>query len=134
VYSFSSGYSDGGYLGLYAACSPSRIDTVVDLLVAEWERLAADGVSDEELARGIGQVAGGMVLGLEDTSSRMARLGRSEIVHGEFTGLDESVARVRSVTADGVRELAATLASRPRTLAVVGPFDTDRAFGSGSSA
>ena len=134
VYSFSSGYSDGGYLGLYAACSPSRIDTVVDLLVSEWERLAADGITDEELARGIGQVAGGMVLGLEDSSSRMARLGRAEIVHGEFTGLDEAVARVRSVTTEGVRQLAESLASRPRTLAVVGPFDVDRTFGSRSGA
>jgi predicted Zn-dependent peptidase len=129
VYSFSTGYSDGGYLGLYAACSPARVDTVVDLLVAEWERLAADGITDEELARGIGQVAGGMVLGLEDTGSRMGRLGRAEIVHGEFSGLDETVARVRAVTAEGVRDLAARLVSRPRTMAVVGPFDPDRTFG-----
>jgi predicted Zn-dependent peptidase len=133
VYSFSTGYSDGGYLGLYAACSPTRIDTVVDLLVAEWERLAADGITDEELARGIGQVSGGMVLGLEDTGSRMGRLGRAEIVHGEFSGLDETVARVRAVTAEGVRELAARLAARPRTMAVVGPFDPDRSFGTSAA-
>jgi predicted Zn-dependent peptidase len=130
VYSFSSGYSDGGYLGLYAACSPDRVDTVVDLLVVEWERLAADGVDDEELVRGIGQVSGGMVLGLEDTGSRMGRLGRAEIIHGEFVGLDESLARVRAVTAADVRRLAAELVARPRTTAVVGPFDEDRTFGS----
>jgi hypothetical protein len=50
------------------------------------------------------------------------------LVHGEFTGLDESLVRVRSVTAEQVRELAVDLATRPRSLAVVGPFDADRRF------
>lgn len=133
VYSFSSAYSDGGYVGLYAGCSPSRIDTVVDLLVAEWERMAAEGITPDELDRGIGQVAGGMVLGLEDTGSRMSRLGRAEIVYGEFTGLDESVARVRAVTAEDVKALAADLVARPRTTVVLGPFDEDRTFGTRST-
>mgnify|MGYP000142923871 CR=1 FL=1 len=129
VYAFSQSYADGGYLGMYAACSPTNIDTVVSLLVSEWEALAARGVTDDELQRGIGQLTGGMVLGLEDSSSRMSRLGRAEIVHGSFTPLDEAVARVRAVTADGIRALAARLAAQPRTTAVVGPFDADRTFG-----
>ncbi|HET9658350.1 MAG TPA: pitrilysin family protein [Kineosporiaceae bacterium] len=128
VYSFASGYSDSGYFGLYAGCAPAKVDDVVALLKAELERLAADGVGEEELLRAHGQICGGLVLGLEDTGSRMSRLGKAELVHGEFTGLDESLARVRAVTADQIRELAADLASRPRSLAVVGPFDADRAF------
>ncbi len=129
VYSFSQSYSDGGFLGMYAACNPTNIDTVVSLLVGEWERLAADGVTDDELSRGIGQLTGGMVLGLEDSSSRMSRLGRAEIVHGTFVDLDESVARVRAVTAAGIRDLAVNLVARPRTTTVVGPFEADRVFG-----
>jgi predicted Zn-dependent peptidase len=49
-------------------------------------------------------------------------------VHGEFVNLDETLRRLRSVTADDVRTLAAELAARPRSLAVVGPFDPDRSF------
>jgi len=130
VYSFSSGYSDSGYFGLYAGCTPSKIDEVVTVLVAELERLAADGVPADELARAHGQLAGGLVLGLEDTGSRMSRLGKAELVYGEYTGLDDALDRVRAVTADDVRSLAADLATRERTLAVVGPFEPDRAFGS----
>jgi predicted Zn-dependent peptidase len=73
-------------------------------------------------------VTGGLVLGLEDSGSRMTRLGRAELVHGEFVNLDETLRRLRSVTADDVRTLAAELAARPRSLAVVGPFDPDRSF------
>ncbi len=129
VYSFAASYADGGYFGLYAGCNPSKVDTVVDLLGAEWERLAADGVPDDELRRASGQLAGGIVLGLEDSGSRMSRLGKAELVHGKFTGMDEAVARVRAVTAEQIQALATELASGPRTLAVVGPFDADRQFG-----
>ncbi|MFC3688372.1 M16 family metallopeptidase [Aquipuribacter hungaricus] len=129
VYSFTAGYADGGYMGLYAGCNPSKVDTVVDLLVAEWERLASDGLAPGELERAVGQLSGGMTLGLEDSGSRMSRLGKSELVHRRFTDLDETLARLQAVTGEQVQELAADLVSRPRSLAVVGPFDTDRSFG-----
>lgn len=128
VYSFATGHSDSGYFGLYAGCAPARVDEVVALLRAELDRLAAEGVGEEELVRAHGQVRGGLVLGLEDTGSRMSRLGKAELVHGEFVGLDESLARVRAVTAAQVQQLAAELASRPRSLTVVGPFEPDRPF------
>ncbi|MFP5334712.1 MAG: M16 family metallopeptidase, partial [Actinomycetes bacterium] len=125
VYSFGAGYADSGYFGLYAGCAPSRVAEVVGLLAEQWASLATDGISDDELARGVGQVCGGMVLGLEDTGSRMSRLGKAELVYGEFVGVDEALARTQAVTADDVRALAAELWGRPRSLAVVGPFDTD---------
>jgi predicted Zn-dependent peptidase len=129
VYSFSSGYSDSGYFGLYAGCQPGRTDEVIALMVAELERVAEQGIDEEELARGTGQLRGGLVLGMEDTGSRMTRLGKAELLYGEYVGLDESLARIDAVTADEVRAVAADLASRPRSLAVVGPFDEDRSFG-----
>jgi predicted Zn-dependent peptidase len=128
VYSFASGYSDSGYFGLYAGCTPGKVDEVVRLLVAELERLAADGVPDDELARAHGQLAGGLVLGLEDTGSRMSRLGKAELVHGEYVGLDDALTRVRTVSAADVQALAADLAGRDLSLAVVGPFDPGRDF------
>jgi predicted Zn-dependent peptidase len=125
VYSFSAGYSDSGYFGLYAGCAPTKVEEVVALLAAEWQKLADGGITDEELQRGIGQLAGGLVLGMEDTGSRMSRLGKAELVYGEFLDLDEALSRIRAVTADDVRELAAELCGRPRSLAVVGPFTAD---------
>ena len=130
VYSFASGYSDAGYFGLYAGCAPGKVDEVIALLAAELERLAAEPLPADELARAHGQLCGGLVLGMEDTGSRMSRLGKAELVHGEYVGLDESLRRIRAVTADDVRALAADLAARPRALAVVGPFDPEREFGS----
>jgi len=122
TYSFASGHADTGVFGLYAGCTPAKVDEVVALMVAEWERLAQEPISAAELERSIGQLSGGLVLGMEDTGSRMSRLGKAELVHGSLLSVDESLERVRAVTAQDVQELAAELASRPRSVVRVGPF------------
>ena len=122
TYSFASGHADTGVFGLYAGCTPAKVDQVTELLIAEWERLADGGITDAELRRSIGQLSGGLVLNLEDSGSRMSRLGKSELVHGELLSTEEALDRLRAVTAEQVRELAAELASRPRSVVRVGPF------------
>ena len=41
---------------------------------------------------------GGIVLGLEDSGSRMTRIGKSELTYGDVLGVDELLARVDAVT------------------------------------
>ena len=84
--------------------------------------------TDEELTRGKGQLKGGLVLGLEDSGSRMTRLGKSELVDDELLSIDEVLARIDAVTLDDVRTLAAQLFSQPEILAVVGPALTRWSF------
>ncbi|MFC3298786.1 insulinase family protein [Arthrobacter agilis] len=128
TYSFSAAYADAGYFGMYAGCSPAKTGQVIGLLGAELDRLAADGIDAEELRKAVGQLSGGLVMALEDSSSRMSRLGRSELVSGEFVDMDASLDRIRSVTAEDVQALARELAAAPRTIVVVGPFDTEADF------
>ena len=61
------------------------------------------------------------MLGLEDSGSRMSRLGKAELVDDELLAIDEVIARIDAVTLDDVRLLAAELFSQPEILAVVGP-------------
>ena len=90
---------------------------------------AADrGITAEELLRGKGQLRGGLVLGLEDTGSRMSRIGKSELVYGALLGVDETLARIEAVTLDEVRALAGELLSVAPTLSVIGPFESGRDF------
>jgi predicted Zn-dependent peptidase len=114
---------------MYAGCSPAKTGQVIDLLGSELDRLAADGISADELRRAVGQLSGGIVMALEDSGSRMSRLGRAELVTGEFLDIDESLARIKAVTVEQVRELAVELAAAPRIVTVVGPFDSAADFG-----
>ena len=129
VYSFAAGYSDAGVFGLYAGCSPSKAAQVTELMKAELDRLAAGGVTADEMKRALGQLSGGAALALEDSDTRMSRLGRSEITLGEFTDLDENLRRLHLVTPRDVQDLAADLASRPISIAAVGSLD-DATFAS----
>ena len=127
VYSFAAGYSDAGLVGLYAGCSPKRATDVAELMLAEFRRIGDSGITDDELVRARGQLGGASALALEDSDTRMSRLGRSELTLGEFADLDETLRRIDGVTVDAVRELAAELATRPLSIAAVGPVD-DSAF------
>ncbi|MCU1547587.1 MAG: zinc protease [Arthrobacter sp.] len=129
TYSFASSYADAGYFGMYAGCTPSKVRQVIDLLGAELDKLAEDGISDEELRKAVGQLCGGIVLALEDTGSRMSRLGRAELVSGEYQDIDETLRQIKAVTAAEVQELARELAAAPRTVTVVGPFEETDTFG-----
>jgi len=91
--------------------------------------VAAEGLGAEEVARGRGQLKGGLVLGLEDTGSRMSRLGKSELSYGEYLPVREVLARLDAVDEAQVRKVATDLLTRPTCLAVVGPYrdrDLDR--------
>ena len=129
TYSFASGYADTGYFGMYAGCSPTKVGQVIGLLTEELEKLAEFGITDAELKKAIGQLSGSVVMGLEDSGSRMSRLGRAELVTGIFLDLDESLERIGKVTAEQVQELARELAASPRTITVVGPFSESETFG-----
>lgn len=123
VYSFASHFADAGLFGVYAGCAPRRADEVLALCREQLELIAASGITDDELARAKGQSRGSLVLGMEDTGSRMSRIGKSELMHGELLSVDEVLARVNAVTREDVRGVAADLLARPLALGVIGPFD-----------
>ena len=125
VYSFSPSYSDAGLFGIYAGCSPSKVAQVTELMLSEFRSLANTGVTSDELRRANGQLSGASALALEDSDTRMSRLGRAELTMGEYVDLDESLRRLDLVTADGIRELAEELVSRPLSIAAVGTIDED---------
>jgi predicted Zn-dependent peptidase len=121
VYSAAAGYADLGSLAVYTACSPDHLDEVVHVVLEVLAELADSGLTAAELARVQGSLRGGLILGLEDPSSRMHRLGRAEL-DGRQRSVAESLAGIDAVTAEQVAELAAELFSRPLTAAVVGPY------------
>ena len=123
VYSYHSQYADTGLFGVYAGCAPTRVDDVLALCREQIDAVVSHGITADELARGKGQLKGSLVLGLEDTGSRMSRLGKGELVYGEVMSVDEVIRRIDAVTPDEIRDIAAEVFTGTRALAVIGPFD-----------
>lgn len=122
TYSFTSSYAGDGMYGLYAGCQPGKADEVISIMTSVLDSIVRDGIGEDELARGKGQLSGAMVLGLEDSGSRMSRIGKAELAFADVLGLDELLGRVEAVTSADVNSLAEQLLDQPRCLTVVGPF------------
>lgn len=122
VYSYTSSFADCGLFGVYAGCQPSRVPEVLKICRDELHQVAEHGLTDEELRRAIGQLAGSTVLGLEDTGALMNRIGKSELCWGDQLSVDDLLAKIAAVTPDEVRAVARDVLGQRPSLAAIGPL------------
>jgi predicted Zn-dependent peptidase len=125
VYSYRSSYEGVGDMAVYAGTAPSRAPEVVKLITEELDKMAAAGVTDEELAAAKSHIRGATALGLEDSGARMSRLGRSQLTQGRVPSLAELDAEIAAVTREDISRVAEHILGGPRSLVVLGPFDDD---------
>ena len=92
--------------------APEHVDEVLRIVSEEFELLAADGVTERELAVAKGNLRAEMLLSGEDSGARMSRIGASLLLHGEVLSVDEVLARIDGIEPGQVLEVAAELAQR----------------------
>src|ERR1700674_882194 len=126
VYSSHTPYRTAGLFTISATTGPDNAAEVVTLVRNELARIVQDGALEAEAARAKEHLKGGLLLSLESTSTRMLRLGRSELSLGRYLAISEVIERVDAVTLDDVNNLARMLFAPGRTaLTVVGPVSED---------
>jgi predicted Zn-dependent peptidase len=106
VYGFQSFYADAGLNGVYVGTRPESADRAEAVVNEELARLAAEGLTSEELDDVKGQVKGQIVLSLESSSSRLHRVAGTELYREPFRTMDEITRIVDAVKLDEVAELA----------------------------
>jgi predicted Zn-dependent peptidase len=106
IYSDLNPYRDTGCLSVYAGTSRASATKVVESVVSEFSKLKKETVSADELRRAKDQLKGSLMLSLESSTARMSNLARQEMYFDRFYGLDELIAKIESVTADELQELA----------------------------
>ena len=123
VYSYRAAYLETGALAVYAGTSPGHVHAVLELIHEQLDQIAAGGVTVRELEMAKGHLKGSLALSLEDSASRMTRVGRGVLLHNEVLTFDELVARSDAVTDDDIARVADRVLRADRVLAVVGPFE-----------
>ena len=123
VWSSPSPASDAGQFTAYAGTAPEQAATVLALLETEVARLVDDGITAAERDISVGYLTGSLLLGLEDTGSRLGRIGGLMSALGRVVPVDEDVEALRSVTVDDVTRVVQAVLGGPRSVAVVGPPD-----------
>ncbi len=123
VYAFNSVYVPAGLLGFYAAVGAENLERTLELCGEELRKLKESPLPEEELASNREQLKGGLILALESTFHRMARMVRSLLSYGRIVPVDEILDRVDAVTASDVQDVAGRVFTEENSrLAVLGPI------------
>lgn len=128
VYSTVDIFADTGALSVYAACQPERFAEVLQVTTEVLDSVARDGITEAECRIAKGSLRGGLVLGLEDSGSRMSRLGRSELNYGKHRSIEDTLQQIDQVTVEEVNAAARRLLTQPYGAAVLGPFTSKRSL------
>lgn len=128
VYSSLDIFADSGAMSVYAACLPERFADVMKITTAVLESVARDGITEDECRIAKGSLRGGLVLGLEDSGSRMSRIGRSELNYGTHRTIEHTLRQIERVTLDEVNAVARRLLNKRYGAAVLGPYSAKRSL------
>ncbi|NCY16621.1 MAG: insulinase family protein [Actinobacteria bacterium] len=118
VFTSPSSYSDAGSLIMYAGTAVNRLGELLDVTDEE----VAEGITAEEHRVALGYLEGSMLLGLEDSGSRMSRLGTGIATRDDITPVDEHIRRIRAVTIEDVTAVIGRIFGGPRAVSAVGPL------------
>lgn len=105
VYSYHSTYIDSGLFAVYAGTSPNNTEEVIKCIINEINKIKAEGILEEDLEKTKAQIKGNLYLGLESVSSRMSRLGKTELSFGRVKTAEEAVEELEKVTVEDVKRL-----------------------------
>lgn len=123
VYSYHTSYRDAGLFCVYAGLSKENIDQVMELILKEIRDIQINGVNKQELQRAKDQLKGNLLLSLENVSTRMSRLGKSQLYLNKVIPPEEIVALVNKVTADEIQELSRQMLKPENfSMAAIGPW------------
>lgn len=122
IFTFNSFYRSTGMMGIYAAVAPEQLGKTLDLTFEELRRLRDGGLSEDELDLNREQIKGGMLMAMESTSTRMARMAKCIMYHGKMIPIAEIIEKVDAVTREDIQGCAQELfAPNQCALVVLGP-------------
>lgn len=119
VFSGLSAYRDAGSFTIYAGCANEAVGEVVDLVVEELRTITRTQVPPAELQRAKDHLKGSLMLGLENTASRMSHVARQEIYFRRQVSLDETLSGIEAVTPEDIERVAGDLFSKGALSATV---------------
>lgn len=126
VFSFLDFFADNGIFGIYLGTDKNNVKKALSAVRTEIDAVIADRLDAAEIEKAREQLKGSLMLGLENTSNRMNRLAKHELLVNKYISLDETVAAIDGVKADEILEIARQLFSAVHFSAVVlGPVKGD---------
>jgi predicted Zn-dependent peptidase len=107
---------------------PKNARKAAQSVLRELDRIK-EGTPEEELHIAREFLKGRLVLRMEDSRSVAAWLGAQELLHDEVLTVEQVLAKVDAITPGDIQRVAnSLLVTEKLSMAVVGPFRSDKAF------
>ncbi|NLT57376.1 MAG: insulinase family protein [Clostridiales bacterium] len=121
VYSFLSGHSGCGLLGIYSAQQPGKEEPAAFAVLEELRRLKREGVEEEELLRAKEMLKTSLVMSFESSHARMSFNAREYLRYGRVREVSELLEELDGVDQALLRQVTAeVLDGQKLSLSVVG--------------
>ncbi len=122
VSSFSLEGLEPGYLGVYLACHPEKLDQAISGIKRELKRLREEKLSPDELERAKNYLVGSYEIGLQRNSALASELAFNERYGLGWDHYQKYPGRILKVSAEDVLRVAKKYIQLDRyALTVVGP-------------
>ena len=129
VWAGNTNYTDSGYFEVGAGLNQAKAAEGIKVILAEMAKVAAAGVTQEELKRVKDQAEGRMAFTLESTSGVADDYGGSVLFYDKVITPEEALAKIQAVTQDDIKSVAADIFTDERlNMAVIGPAVDGDAF------
>ncbi len=109
VHSFGEYFNDCGIWGVFGAFEQKSVAKFFDILRGIMDDIVGGIIDDAALKESIDGLSGRLLLQKDSVNSMLNRLAENELQLGRFVTVDESIQKLRTVTAEQVRELAVEL-------------------------
>ena len=98
-------YKDTGLIFIYSASSNRNVSKILRLVENEIDDIRKNGVSSSELERARENIKGSIVLGVEDISSRMFRLGKTLMFDKKVLTINQILKKIDKVTVSDINKV-----------------------------
>lgn len=105
IYSYPSGYKDGGVIEIYAGVNTEQRDLAVESIIGEIKKLKKDGITETEFFRAKEQLKSSTMFARESTSSQMLVHGKYLIYLDKEFDYDERIEKFNRLSIKDVQEV-----------------------------
>ena len=114
------GLKDMAGVMCYAGTTPEKAQETLDVIIAEFNRLA-EGVSEEEIARAKVGLKSSLILQSESSGSRAGGIGSDYYILGRVRSLDEIKERIEATSVESVLGFLRNNRFKDFTIVTIGP-------------
>lgn len=119
-------YTDSGYLSVFAGVPKDKTKEAVEIILKEFKKMKEELVSPAELKKAKDLMAGRLVVSMEQSDDYSSWYGQQFILRKEFCSPEESLKKIKQVSAVDIKKLAKRLfVDKSLNLALIGDIKNE---------